>query len=370
MKYESLVTTKDWNNYFLSELKQKGFTDANNIWRSNSSTYRFVHFSPNLRKILEDGSVNISGGGLMAAVYVTPMRADGKIHNLGQYIYEVEFLQSLNSKKVECLIFEISEEQYLKSQIGGKFNYIFKSSHYVQKNLSKSIIELHRQVLDEIDVLLNLDDTSLLQTMDAFFGSYTFLKHVYFETINEYLYIRQDSPEALAHLKKGEVYARNIKNYLFDLTPKLQTNFSTTHFITDTKIHVNNFESSSSSVIIEKFDAEDFIDFLSTRIRFYLKRLLEQPDALLGRLLLKTETEVSKVDIQQKGADKLKGEVDGIVLYQYESIPKGEYGIASSNEVVVYRADYSNGIVEQKERIDVKINQSLTRNHQSILRVK
>jgi hypothetical protein len=76
------------------------------------------------------------------------------------------------------------------------------------------------------------------------------------------------------------------------------------------------------------------------------------------------------VDIQQKGADKLKGEVGDIVLYQYESIPKGEYGVAASNEVVVYRADYSNGIVEQKERIDVKINQSLTRNHQSILRVK
>ena len=194
------------------------------------------------------------------------------------------------------------------------------------------------------------------------------MKHVYFETLNEYLYIRQDSPESIEHLNTGELYAKNIKNYLFEVTPKLKTSFSTTHFITNSQTHIDNLR--TQSTVIRDFDFDDFINFVNHRLRFYLTELQNKPDALLGRLLLKTEVNVSPRDIEQEGSKKLSKELSGIALYQYETIPKGEFGIAASAKVTVYKADYSNGVIKQKEKIDLKINPLLSNKNQSILRVK
>jgi len=82
MDYQTLNTNEAWNTFFLSELKKKGFNDNENFWQTDSGTYRFVHFSPKLTEILDTGSINISGGGLMATVYVTSIHSDGIIHNL------------------------------------------------------------------------------------------------------------------------------------------------------------------------------------------------------------------------------------------------------------------------------------------------
>lgn len=90
MNYSKLTSRKDWNKYFLSELKSRGFDDSELSWKNSNSTFRFVHFSPNTKSILESGKINVSGGGLLGVVYVTPVHTDGRVHNLGQYIYDVE----------------------------------------------------------------------------------------------------------------------------------------------------------------------------------------------------------------------------------------------------------------------------------------
>lgn len=368
MDYKNLVTNTEWNEYFLNNLRAKGLNEDQEIWMSPSGTYRFIHFSPKLPEILESGSINISGGGLMGVVYVTPIRTDGRVHNLGQYIYEVEFPQSLNDRSVECLVFEISGEQYTKASSAGKFNYIFKSSHYAQADITPSTKDLYENVLLEIRQLLIENDDSFLGKVDALFQKYTFLKHVYFEGLNEYLYTRQDSSESLEYLRTGEVYARKIKDYLFTVTPKLKTNFSTTHFVTNSGAHISNLKEKRD--IIKNFDSYDFINFITQRIRFYLNELQNHPEAVLGRLLLKTETGPSKNIIEQNGADSLREELGDIALFQYETVPKGELGITASKDVSVYKAKYSKGTVDQLERVDIEINPQLTDHNQSILRVK
>lgn len=367
MDYKTLVTNTNWNEYFLNSLRSKGLKEDEEIWKTSSNTYRFIHFSPKIREILESGSINISGGGLMGVVYVTPIRADGSVHNLGQYIYDVELSQSLNDKPVECLVFELSEEQYNKSLVSGKFNYIFKSSHYAKGNIASSTTDLYENVLSDIKQVLDVEDDYFLDKADTLFQKYTFMKHVYFEALNEYLYIKQDSPEAMKYLNKGELYARKIKDYLFDVTPKLKTSFSTTHFVTDSKAHMTNLEKQS---IIRNPDLDDFVYFLTQRIRFYLNELQTHPEAVLGRLLLKTETGPSKNITEQGGADSLREELGDIALFQYETVPKGELGINASKNISVYKAKYSGGSVEQLESIELEINPLLTNDNLSILRVK
>lgn len=367
MDYKTLVTNTDWNEYFLNSLRGKGLKENEEIWETPSKTYRFIHFSPKISEIIKSGSINISGGGLMGVVYVTPIRADGSVHNLGQYIYDVEFPQSLNSEPVECIVFELSKEQYNESLVGGKFNYILKSSHYAKSNVASSTTDLYENALSDIRQVLDVEDDSFLNKADSLFQKYTFMKHVYFEALNEYLYIRQDSPEAIEFLNKGELYARKIKDYLFDVTPKLKTSFSTTHFVTDSKIHSTNLQQRD---IINNVDVDDLVSFLTQRVRFYLNELQTHPESVLGRLLLKTETGPSKTIIEQSGADSLREELGDIALFQYETIPKGELGITASENISVHKAKYSGGIVEQLESVKLDINPLLTNDNLSILRVK
>ncbi|MCA9365892.1 hypothetical protein KC723_03270, partial [Candidatus Kaiserbacteria bacterium] len=162
-------------------------------------------------------------------------------------------------------------------------------------------------------------------------------------------------------------YARKIKDYLFDVTPKLKTSFSTTHFVTDSKIHSTNLQQRD---IINNVDVYDLVYFLTQRVRFYLNELQTHPESVLGRLLLKTETGPSKNIIEQSGADSLREELGDIALFQYETIPKGEHGITASKNISVYKAKYSGGIVEQLESIKLDINPLLTNDNLSILRVK
>lgn len=368
MNYSKLTSRKDWNKYFLSELKSRGFDDSELSWKNSNSTFRFVHFSPNTKSILESGKINVSGGGLLGVVYVTPVHTDGRVHNLGQYIYDVEIPQSSNTDKVECLVFEISEKQYQNSLIQGKINYIFESKYYTETKSTPDVLSIHSQALLEIDRLLSLEQDLFLKEAVTFFSKFPALKHVYFESLNEYLYIRQDSKASLDYAVNGEVYAEAIKNYLFESTPKLKTSFSTTHFITNTSVHLTNLRERNQ--IISDLNSDDFISFMCARITFYLNSLRSNPNAILGRLMLKNSPEDLRSDIEQTGLNCFMKDKEGVTLFQYDTIPKGEMGIAPNAETVVYKAMYSNGVVELDDVVDIEITPLLIPNDVSVLRVK
>lgn len=368
MDYQTLNTCRSWNDYFLAELKKKGFEDDEKTWESETGTFKFVHFSPNLSSVIKNGAINVSGGGLMGAVYVTPLHSNGEVHNLGKYIHDVEFPQSLSRGEVECLVFEVSKDQYFHSQLKGKFNYIFESASYYSEHVEPYAENLLSEVLHRIGVLLDDGDDVFLREANMFFNDFSFLKHVYFESLNEYLYTRQNSKVALEYLKKGEVYARDIKNYLFEVSPKLKTHFSTTNFLTDSYVHEKVLK--NEKFIIEDFDPGDFSAFLSSRIRFYLRQLLTHKESLLGRILLKTGEVKHRFEVEQNGLAKFQKEMQGVAVYQYDTIPKGEIGIAATDEVIAYRSNYDGGVVELKEQIDLTVDRTLISGEQSVLRIK
>lgn len=368
MNYDELTSREDWNQYFLDELKSKGFDDSEISWKNSDNTFRFVHFSPNIKVILESGRINISGGGLFGVVYVTPVHSDGRVHNLGQYIFDVEIPQSSNTDKVECLVFEISEKQYQNSLIQGKINYIFESKYYVETKSTPDVLSLHSQALFDIDKLLSLKQDLFLEEIVTFFTKFPALKHIYFESLNEYLYIKQDSKVSLDYAEKGEVYAEAVKNYLFEVSPKLKKSFSTTHFVTDTTVHLVNLKEKNQ--IISSFDSNDFTLFMYTRIKFYLNSLRNKPDAILGRLMIKNSPEDLRDDIEQTGFSSVMRDKEGVTLFQYDTIPKGEMGIVPNAETIVYKAVYSKGVVELGSALDVEIMPFLIPNNQSVLRVK
>lgn len=368
MNYDGLTSREDWNQYFLDELKSKGFDDSEISWKNSDNTFRFVHFSPNIKSILESGRINLSGGGLFGVVYVTPVHSDGRVHNLGQYIFDVEIPQSSNTNKVECLVFEMSEMQYRNSLSQGKISYILESEYYAKMEGSPEVLSLYKQALSDIDKLLNLNRDLFLKEIVNFFTKFPALKHIYFECLNEYLYIKQDSKESLDYAKKGEVYAQAIKNYLFEVTPKLKTSFSTTHFVTDTEIHLANLKEKNQ--IVSSFDSDDFTWFMYMRIKFYLNSLRNKPDAILGRLMLKNSPEDLRDDIEQTGLSSIMKDKQGVTLFQYDTIPKGEMGIIPNAKTAVYKAIYSNGVVELGSAVDIEIMPLLIPNNQSVLRVK
>jgi hypothetical protein len=368
MNYAELTSHEDWNNYFLNELKSNGFDDSELSWKNSDSTFRFVHFSPNVKSILESRKINVSGGGLLGVVYVTPVHVDGHVHNLGQYIFDVEIPQSSNIDEVECLVFEISEEQYRNSLIQGKINYIFESKYYTKTEGAPDVLSLCKQALADIDKLLNLKQDLFLKEIVIFFTKFPALKHIYFESLNEYLYVRQNSKISLDYAENGEVYAKGVKNYLFETTPILKTSFSTTHFVTDTSSHQAKLKEQNQ--IISNFNSEDFTLFMCARIAFYLKSLTEKPDAILGRLMLKNSPEDVRNSIEQSGLNCFLKDKEGVTLFQYDTIPKGEMGIAPNSHTKVYKAIYSNGLVELNDVIDIEIKPLLIPNNRSVLRVK
>lgn len=368
MNYDELTSREDWNKYFLDELKSKGFDDSELRWKNSDNTFRFVHFSPNIKPVLESGRINVSGGGLFGVVYVTPVHSDGRVHNLGQYIFDIEIPQASSTDKVECLVFEMSGIQYQNSLSQGKINYIFESEYYAKTESASEVLSLYKQTLSDIDKLLNLKQDLFLKEIVNFFTKFPALKHIYFESLNEYLYIKQDSKVSLDYAKKGEVYAGAVKNYLFGVTPKLKTSFSTTHFDTDTAVHLSNLKDQNQ--IISSFNSDDFTLFMYVRIKFYLNSLRNKPDAILGRLMLKNSPEDLRDEIEQTGFNSIMRDKEGVALFQYDTIPKGEIGIVPNTDTVVYKAMYSNGVVELCSTVNVEIMPLLIPNKQSVLRVK
>lgn len=353
----------------MSELLDRGFKDEIDLWRSEKNTFRFVHFSPNVDRVLKSESINISGGGLLGVVYVTPLRNDGRVHNLGQYIFDTELPQSIKTREVKCLVFEMSENQYLDSLENGKLNYIFESRFFIADILNESMRKLQDSVSQTMgDLLATSGKEDFFGKMHQFLSEYPALKHFYFETFNEYLYTRQDAPDALDSLKKGEVLAKHVKDYLFSSIPKLKTSFSTTHFKTDTFLHLENLSQSKSLFI--SFDSADFVNFMYARLSFYLKELVECPEAVCGRLLLKSSSEDGRRKLEQWGADSVRNNLKGVALYQYDTIPKGEMGIAPVSDVAVYGATYADGKVSINNELQIQIDSTLISSPQSVLRVK
>lgn len=373
MSYQSLTTEKDWQSYFLHELQVRGYHYVLEDWLTAEDALRFLHVTPNLDGIIKTGQIHVSGGGLMGVVYVTPVRNTGEVHNLGKYIFDTELPQTEVQDPTDCLVFEISRDQYHRSVDAGSFNYIFESYRYAEGvDLTSQDVMVTSDALEKMaNLLVDLDrplDIAVSKRLDEFFTEFSFLKHIYFEALNEYLYTRQNSLESRHLAEKGEVMATHIKDYLFTTVPTLKKSFSTTHFIIDTLLHIQNLE--TSNYIIDEFSRDDFLDFLSARIKYYFQHIIDQPAALIGRYLLKTKSVDERYAIETHAVSALWKERGEATLFQYNTIPKGELGLVPHPDIRVFHAKYDTGFVKDLESVNVQITPHLMNNAGSVLRVK
>lgn len=371
--YQVLKTEQDWQDYFLHELRLHGYHYVTEEWLTTEDTLRFLHLSPNLDEIIKTGEIYVSGGGLMGVVYVTPIRNTGEVHNLGKYIFTTELPQTDIQPPTDCFVFEISMDQYRRSVDAGSFNYVFESYRYAEgADLSSQDVMVTSDALQKMtDLLVDLDrplDTITSRRLDDFFNNFSFLKHIYFEALNEYLYTRQNSPESRGLAVKGEVMAEFVKDYLFATVPTLKKSFSTTHFITDTLLHITYLEANNS--IIDGFSRDDFLAFLSARISYYFQQIIERPSALIGRYLLKSRNSGERYDIETRAINALWREKGDVTLFQYNTIPKGELGFVPHTGTKAFRAKYDNGFVKDLEPVNIQITPRLIDSSGSVLRVK
>jgi hypothetical protein len=371
--HQSLKTERDWQNYFLSELLVCGYHYHIEDWLTAGNALRFLHLSPNFDEIIRTGQIQVSGGGLMGVVYVTPIRNTGEVHNLGKYIFNTELPQTEIQTPTDCLVFETSKDQYCRSIDAGSFNYIFESYRYAEgTDLSIRDEMVISDALQKMtDLLADLGqpmETVVSKRLDDFFNEFSFLKHIYFETLNEYLYIRQNSPESRDLAAKGEVMAKFVKDYLFTTAPALKKSFSTTHFVTDTLVHIKNLETNQS--IIAGFSRDDFLAFLGARISYYFQQIIERPAVLIGRYLLKSRNSEERYVIETRAIKALWQERREAALFQYNTIPKGEVGLVPHTGTKAFRATYDNGFVKDIEPVNVQITPRLIASSGSVLRVK
>ena len=226
-------------------------------------------------------------------------------------------------------------------------------------------------------LLIKLNESSatdfcLWDQVAKYFEDFSFMKHVFFEAINEYLYIKQDNDEALKFAKMGEVYAKNVKNYLFSVSPILKKKFSTEVFETNLRIHIDRLKKEGQK-IIKHYDSEDFMQFMQARLFTYLSTMLNEVnhESITGRFVLKNTSSEKRHTVEQCGAEKIWRKADNFSVLHYRAIPKGEWGIMPvSNNIKTYQGQYVDGFIQNIQPIKIKIESRILNNTESVLRIK
>lgn len=376
--YDNLNTYEDWKRFFNSRLKVNRFSFDPSDFIDDSGKVRFVHFSPNVDKIITSGSIFVSGGGLFGVVYVTPLRRDSKVHNLGRYIAEKEIPQSGGKISDHCLVFEIGKDDYLESIKNGEVNYVFDSEIFC--DCAKILNDKHsmlNQAITETEEISDClkrgryDDHQLWGLVQNYFEKFSFMKHVFFEALIEYLYINQDTEESHQYATNGELYASEIKDYIFEVSPELKSSFSTSRFETGLSVHIDKLGKSANK-IIRSFDDEDFSKFMKARLSFYFSQMLKMGNRpIIGRFILKSSDSDSRQPIEQCGAEKIWNRTRNCSALHYSSVPKGEWGITpATGKIKVYSGNYSNGIVKGLTPISLEIETRILNNKEAVLRIK
>lgn len=375
--YKGLDSNKDWEKFFNSRLKINGYIFKSTDFIDISGKVRFVHFSPNVEKIIADGSIAVSGGGLFGVVYVTPLRKNGEVHNLGRYIIEKEIPQIRGKITEKCIIFEINKDDYLKSTKNGAINYIFDSkvfcdcvTSFNKKNPVLNQVIVKTKGINSYLKKMSYNNKELWTFVEHYFEKFPFMKHVFFESFIEYLYINQNTEKSRQYAACGELYASNIKDYIFEISPKLKSSFSTSKFETRLLFHINKLKNSNK--IIQSFNDKDFVKFMRARLSFYFSQIIEMENSpILGRFILKSSNPKDQQKVEQCGAEKMWSKIHNCSALHYSSIPKGEWGIKPTvNNLKIYSGYYLNGVVEKLDQIPLKIRPEVLSNEEAVLRIK
>lgn len=402
-----------WKEYLTEIPPMGGLFLSNNLFSSLDQKDEIVvlHATTSLDSIKSSKKIYCSGGSFGGCIYSVPLRTDGKLHNLMQFILNDElpgFIKNKKEKlKVDLLAIKVrglnknSIMQVNYMGFGEIYSDIFlqvqKEKQFTNSQLLQLKNDIDKQLKSAqplIEILLDLKKLSSYSNpefnklFEKSVRDTIVLKIAYFETILEYCFLFQDDSIAKEKQKEGELSNFNVKNMVFKLNPKLFQEFNLKHFnipLDEIAKYLTNC--SKQNLFITNFSEDHFLNFFKWRfarnVRFHflkgrfvwnhkmtLQEFVEKNKFLAGHMVLRSPN--NPHNFEPLFAQKFWEKMDkvGATLLTYENLPKGEIGLIPSGrfQYEVYNADLVGEKVEFVEKLDVTLTKALINPKQTIMR--
>lgn len=409
----------EWRKYLLNETPNGSLLLENSFFEElKREKINLLHVNTSFDKIKETGLLHSSGGCLVGSVYSTPLiskNGELRLHNLGRYIYEEEIPAALektdnSNQKITPLVIEMELPKRARNNLIG-INYlkigklhlaIYERLSYLLSNEERNKLEQRvvQNTRKSMDFLCHCNKTFYSSSgfnNEKFFKglcesiSYlSILGYFYFEAINEYLFLFNESEQTKRYAERGEFNNYSYKNLMYDIYPELLKNFKLSEFCPERECLEDYLEEKESLQI----DQSHFFNYIKERVIFWINAFLFSDNKkiinwrnleweysslkpylgpLLGHLIHRELRNFGRYPDfyfyfdQQKALEIWNYWNHQDILIPFNGvIPKGEIGINPAYSSVDYKIFTGNVygknddcFVEKEEELDVEINPKL-----------
>ena len=336
--------------------------------RKNIESNSYLHLTVNSTAILESKNIFLSAGGLGSCVYAVPIFSDGRIHNLGAYIKDIELpAASSREQQVKGFVIKVDYEtnvgivDYLS--FGRQYITTYEESNDIRKRIkhnelvNKSEIEL--LLAKKLLSLLSGDyGTQSLKEINKVINKSNILNVLLFEVMNEYFTVICRASETT-----DEMYSDGMKNLVYELCPDMRSKFSLSRFKPNLISIVNYLNQN-----VSRFSTDDFLSYVNTRmIEFINKYIIEDNRNLMGQVLFRCFD--SRIDFEKKLSDEILANArkNNISVVSY-FLPKGEVGVLPSIGTKIFSASIVDNHCSNLKTTSVTLSDKLIPHKYSILR--
>ncbi|MBT9168892.1 MAG: hypothetical protein DDT19_02242 [Syntrophomonadaceae bacterium] len=250
-----------------------------------------AHITPNLHNILENNILFPSSGCLVGSIYCVPVRKEGEklfLHNLGKYIYQIETPRYLNKKlwdKIGILLIEIQIPEVSRNNLIGidylrlgdiHFN-IYRELEYLLSSKERYLLEeiCTSRIRESLEYLSlcnkayyynqtqKVDPIKFFRTFHETIKNLPILGYFWFEILSEFIMLYQNNQLSKKYNKIGEFYSPSYKNLIFELCPKVSSNFTLKEFNPNFNDLINYFKQNK---IFTNLNTKNIISYLIERI--------------------------------------------------------------------------------------------------------
>ncbi len=377
-----------------------------------------IHVTTSLGEIRKSGCLYPSGGALGACIYGVPLRANGELHNLSEYIYRHELPETLkrkgiNNRKVDLLaiVIDLRSVANIERKIIGvdfvRFGElrIKAFQDLIQKKLisNSDRVQIEKLIEEKMraasplfllcsnkKALEEMSFTDFKSILETTLDNVKELRTIYFETLLEYIFLFQNDSIVTAYRQKGEFYNRHFKDAIYQLCPELYLAFKLTVFNPDLSIVTKYLEDKSrAKLIITDFSSDHFRRFMKLRIAEQIKlKILEEKtpssnfrynDIIMlnpcfaGHIIHRNIGNIHAYESKMAELLWKYWRVKQFMFTVYSPIPKGEVGInPASTELKynIYRVDLDKftNKVKFTEKLNIKIVPKLIKPQFGIMR--
>lgn len=292
LKREVDLVEETWRYHLAKDTPNGHLFSENNFYDDvrTGEPLTLIHATPALGKIIDSGSVKISGGCLGASIYTAPQRQDGRMHNLLQFVKEDQMEGNpISPKKTDLLLVEFPPQEFRKDLING-VDYLlygpmqwkaFKRLHEernIPDDVTREIIthfeeQLTPETIDFLKLCSRYDEIGTIPTAEfeeAFRmaqGDFKYLGYPLFEAMTEYVALYQNDDRSQKLMDEGELNTYNYFNLAFKARPELYKHFSLKWFnpsFSEMSQSMQDMAEEGKGIL--DFDPEHFAEFMKWRV--------------------------------------------------------------------------------------------------------